>query len=551
MTIDALRADRISARGYRRSTTPKIDELLKCGWSPPVTYTLSSSTGSAFPAIMTSSRPLSYGGFDSDILSRPPTLSSVLSAAGYRTAHISPTPWVSSVFGYNASRETPLYSPGSLEKATGRLFHEALTRYARGELSFAAADAASCAQIESFFAALGANCAAALRDRGGVQLEIRSQRYRWNAVAAAIEREEARWRADRPTYLRDAGAALDAGRGWLTSINWASLRTVSDILELGSTRIAAMALQPLLPRQGSRLRWRRKPYPDAMQMVDEVLNAVEAARHEPQPFFIWAHLLDAHIPYTFGGGKSWMADAPRWLSQTGHDPTIDPLTGFRPEPRDEEALRPWIACYDAAVAFIDAQVGRLWRELQARGAGDTILVIASDHGEELGEHGDTSHRFRLYEHNTRIHMSVHHPDLSQLDVAGFCTSLDIAPTIANLVAIEGPSSWEGLPLERLYRSPRTRVLLETFYGSPCDPTRRPLYFAARSDNLKLMWCEAADPRDRLAWSGLRLFDLTNDPDEQHSIAHLRTDVVSALQAPMLARKAELLAGYQTESRGSA
>ncbi|MDB5424984.1 MAG: putative Alkaline-phosphatase-like, core domain [Phenylobacterium sp.] len=505
---------------------------------------------------MTSTRPLSYGGFDGGIEDRPPTIAAALSGEGYHTTHLTSVRWVNSLFGYTSDDEVTLFSPKSMARAIGTLIKDPLTRYASGALDFGQADQLTRTRIAAFFDWIQRTCTAKLQFSGGTlrSLSIEPQRYRWRALSSRLAAEEMQWRTDREAFLLTAARSLARGGPWLPSVRWDLLRTTGDLAQIGPGAALAYGLQKHAPRVAARLRNRRKPYPDAAQMIDAVLATAERRRGSAKPFYIWAHLFDAHIPYSFGQGRSWLRQANYWLERTGHDPKIDPLTAFTSPSKNPSALGAWTACYDAAVAFIDSQIGRLRAELNARGLGNTLLVLSSDHGEELGEHGDTSHRFRLYDHNCRVHFSVHHPDLAKSSVPGLCTLMDVAPTIVDLTATKRPEGWEGQALSDLKQKPRTGVVLETFFGSPCDPSRRPMYFASRSENHKLMWCERVAENDPLSLPGARLFDLTSDPTEQIDIAAGNDLIVARLMEPMLRRKAELEADFggscaQFESAG--
>ncbi len=82
-----------------------------------------------------------------------------------------------------------------------------------------------------------------------------------------------------------------------------------------------------------------------------------------KPYFLWVHLFDPHSPYS-------------------------PPPPFRERFRS----RP----YDGEVAYVDQEVGRL---LSAVKGDKTVVVVMSDHGESLGEHGEYSHGVFLYDHN--------------------------------------------------------------------------------------------------------------------------------------------------------
>ena len=97
-------------------------------------------------------------------------------------------------------------------------------------------------------------------------------------------------------------------------------------------------------------------------------------RPPAKPFFLWLHLYDAHSPY-------------------------DP-----PEPfRTQFAGHP----YDGEIAYEDAQLARLFTWLKAHGLYDgAMIVLAGDHGESLGEHGEQEHGFFVYNATTRVPLIV-------------------------------------------------------------------------------------------------------------------------------------------------
>ena len=73
LTVDALRADRASVLGYTRPTTPNLDRMAADGLVCEQAVSPAAFTHICFPALMTSSRPLSYGGYDSGPVGGPAT----------------------------------------------------------------------------------------------------------------------------------------------------------------------------------------------------------------------------------------------------------------------------------------------------------------------------------------------------------------------------------------------------------------------------------------------------------------------------------------------
>ena len=125
------------------------------------------------------------------------------------------------------------------------------------------------------------------------------------------------------------------------------------------------------------------------------LDAVPAG-----PFLLWVHLYDPHAPY-----------AP-------------------PEPwRARFADRP----YDGEVAYAGAQVGRLLARLEAKGVTDsTIVVVAGDHGEGLGDHGESTHGMLAYDSTLRVPLIVRAPSLTPATVAVPVSLADVAVSVLQL-----------------------------------------------------------------------------------------------------------------------
>jgi choline-sulfatase len=135
------------------------------------------------------------------------------------------------------------------------------------------------------------------------------------------------------------------------------------------------------------------------QVVDRALGWLAA--DDPRPFFLWVHLYDAHAPYT------------------------------PPSPyRERHPGKP----YDGAIAFDDAQVGRLLAALASRGLDDrTVVAIAADHGESLGEHGELTHGLLLYEPALSVPLLLRAPGLAARRVDTPVSLVDLAPSLAGLL----------------------------------------------------------------------------------------------------------------------
>jgi arylsulfatase A-like enzyme len=116
------------------------------------------------------------------------------------------------------------------------------------------------------------------------------------------------------------------------------------------------------------------PFKPGSKVIDDFLRWVDADRS--RPFFGFLNFFDAHDPYT----------PPRvWRQRFATD-----------QGKSDQVVRRRDA-YDAAIAYLDQELGRLTDELKRRGLLDnTLLIVTSDHGEQFGEHGLHQHGNSLY-----------------------------------------------------------------------------------------------------------------------------------------------------------
>jgi arylsulfatase A-like enzyme/Flp pilus assembly protein TadD len=219
-----------------------------------------------------------------------------------------------------------------------------------------------------------------------------------------------------------------------------------------------------------------------------------------RPFFLWIHLYDAHAPYV------------------------------PPSPwRERHPGRP----YDGEISAVDEQVGRLLQELQQRGLAErTVVAVAADHGEGLGDHGEQTHGLLLYEPTLRVPLLLRGPGLPAGTVVRTPLSLvDLAPTLAGLLGRSLPPP-AGRALDG-------RDLSAALQGGD-EPPPADLYAETRYP-ATFGWSPLASLRRRdlkyIAAPRPELYDLAQDPGETQDLSD-RSDP----KAGFAARLAEIEAG---------
>ena len=174
--------------------------------------------------------------------------------------------------------------------------------------------------------------------------------------------------------------------------------------------------------------------------------------------------------------------------------------------------------YRREVEAVDAAVGEILAELDRLGLyDDTLIVLTSDHGEALGEHGTMGHGASLYDEALRVPLFVKPPAGSALAEpleAGrdrLARLIDVAPTMLDLL---GLNPLRGATGTSLLRSEPRILMAETRSG---DPER--LLYALRDDRYKLVYF-ASENR-------FEMYDLAQDPTELDDVfrtqGHLRAE----------------------------
>jgi len=206
------------------------------------------------------------------------------------------------------------------------------------------------------------------------------------------------------------------------------------------------------------------PERDDERLVTPMAQWVEHEAREP--FFALLHDMDLHsadhrLPAS--AVCRWAADAERCAELADQQlpvvyDTLAPLVG------PELAQAQVIAQYDGTLAAYDQALGALFAALERRGVRErTIVVLSSDHGEELGEHGFYGHGV-LYDTVLRIPLVVADPWRDPGGrVATVTQTVDIAPTLLDRLGLPGAGSMDG------------RSLLPLMDGRAAEEGQRPVF----------------------------------------------------------------------------
>jgi choline-sulfatase len=226
----------------------------------------------------------------------------------------------------------------------------------------------------------------------------------------------------------------------------------------------------LEPGQGGSAAQRR-----AGRVVDQAISWLRQQTSQTR-FFLWVHVYDPHAPY-------------------------DPPSPFR----EKYSVNP----YDGEIAYTDRELGRLLETLQQQSPSDnTLLAVLSDHGESLSEHGEYSHGVFIYDSTLHIPWIMAGPGIPKgFRVKGQVRTIDLLPTVMDLLGGETPSQCQGVSLVPAFSGERVK----TTYS----------YSESLIPKIDMGWAELRGIRTD-KWKYIRaprpeLYDLENDPNETNNV----------------------------------
>jgi arylsulfatase A-like enzyme len=301
-------------------------------------------------------------------------------------------------------------------------------------------------------------------------------------------------------------------------------RTVKAVSDLGLYLSRRLDAGPFRPWQEYVLRRLLvSPRKDAKSINLSFVNWLSERRDVRRPFFTFLNYLDAHAPYLPPAGTSRRFGS---IPETEEDFLVlveqwESIDKLRLPQRYRLLARD---CYDNCLAYLDQRLGDLFDELERRGELDrTLVIVTSDHGEELGEHDLFDHGESLYRPEIRVPLLLVLPSRSQYQsiVSETVSLRDLPATIVDLVGLGADSPFPGRSLARMWRGHSARdapvagdlhgALSELARPNPANPsqgrspaTRGPMislaegdfvYIRNEADGTEELFNERDDPRE--------------------------------------------------------
>ncbi len=251
--------------------------------------------------------------------------------------------------------------------------------------------------------------------------------------------------------------------------------------ETGLARLFDFYEDSIDPRPGAEFGEYQRPGERTAAFAKDWVDA-----REGRPFFLFFHIYEPHVPY-------------------------DPPEPYRSRYAD--------SLYDGEVATADVIVGGFLEHLRAKGLYDrSLIILTSDHGEGLGEHGEQQHSILLYREVLQVPLLIKLPGGRRGGETVHIPAqlADLLPTVTALLGFKPPQDIDGVPL----------------LGS-ASPGRRRLYAETLYPRLQLGWSELRSLVDD-RWHYIHgpkpeLYDIVSDPGERHDLGGSAGSITVAMR----------------------
>jgi arylsulfatase A-like enzyme len=280
--------------------------------------------------------------------------------------------------------------------------------------------------------------------------------------------------------------------------------------------------------------WNEGRSPKAQNLNRVAVPELERLVHGDQPFFLFLRHMDPHAPYLPPEPFERMFYHGNECDPANH--SMDPVMEFRPF---RDFFASWmppgitdkdyvIAQYDGAIAYMDSAIATLFTAMETLGVlDDSIVVLNADHGETLYDHECWFDHHGIYDNVLHVPLIIRYPAKVPAGrrIGGFNQHKDLVPTLLELADIESDICFDGRSLMPMVRG-EVASHESSFYITECTWMRK---HGWRTPEWKLI--RALEP-DFHFKPPVELYNLFEDPGEDHNLAEKEPDVVECLTRRM-------------------
>ena len=236
--------------------------------------------------------------------------------------------------------------------------------------------------------------------------------------------------------------------------------------------------------------------------------------------------MDRELAGSVGISNAYFKDANKFLKSSNNTELsfVDKITPS--DPRKASLL------YDASLGYIDSEIKRILDFLKKNEMfNNTLIVIFSDHGTQVGEESRKDLTCSFYDEYVRVPLIFYSPKLLPKSIKANVGLIDMAPTVLDLLGLAPSPHFKGMPVYANVVTERPYIMLENAGRGPCDISRKALNVSFRSSDWKFIYSEVPDSNKEIGFD-VELYDLNLDKTENNDLS--KEDKHAALVATFVA-----------------
>lgn len=332
---------------------------------------------------------------------------------------------------------------------------------------------------------------------------------------------------------------------------WQYVQTDTDLGEIARTKQGTELIRALAARlvEGNPVvnvtnaiygQFFRKRIDDGARRTNEWIRQWLAERTRDDPFFLFVNYLEPHLEYrppkmlaerflpdgvTYDEAMDVPQDA--WGYIAGDVELTD---------RELDTLR---ALYRAEIVYLDRRIGELREHVEAADEfEDTVFVVTSDHGENIGDHGMLDHQYCLYDTLLHVPLVVHGEGFEEGPVDDLVQLTDLAPTLLDAAGVGAPEMRAGFQGQSFHPKTngesRNHVIAEYMAPQPSMDALRKQVGTLSADvsrlDRSLRAIRTAEEKLIRGSDGVREFyETQDDPDESSNLVAEKPAQAEALE----------------------
>ena len=280
--------------------------------------------------------------------------------------------------------------------------------------------------------------------------------------------------------------------------------------------------------------WAEGRSPKAQNLNNVAIPELDRLIDQHEPFFLFLRHMDPHAPYL--PPEPYVRMLYHGDECDPNNKSMEPVMNFKPFCDFFASWMPpgitdkdyVIAQYDGAIAYMDACIQTIFTALKARSILDeTIVIINGDHGETLYDHECWFDHHGLYDPTLHVPLIIRYPSKipAGVRVSGYNQHKDLVPTILELAEIGTEVEFDGKSMIPMVNGEAASYESE-FYITECTWMRK---HGWRTSEWKLI--RALEP-DLHFKPMVELYNLIEDPRENHNLAEANPDIVATFETRM-------------------